>query len=176
MVESVKITLLLCLTGISSCILFLSYEEYTNRYALVTTQSNVVYIFDKKTVTLNKCENGRCEIIHTNFPTDRLPSARSGQAVQVNGSNLIENTPKAPTSVMTTSVNTPVTGAQTGINSQNGAINATAQPKVNSFLNAGNQLPTLQNSLSSANVQQSNLRQTNSLGNNQLPAMQAYQA
>lgn len=72
MIANVKITFLICLTFIISTILFLSYSEYNHRYELITTQNNGIYIFDKKTTILNKCENGKCETIQTNFPNVRI--------------------------------------------------------------------------------------------------------
>lgn len=166
MIESVKITLLLCLTGVTLCVLVLSYGEYTNRYAIVATQNNGIYIFDKKTVTLNKCENGKCEVIRANFPSDRLPlGSAQTQAVAVNGINSLQNVSPAPvytgvSSETPTSV-IPPSGSntlvreqnltQTNVPQQNSVTDTTnvqtLKPSVNSFLNASNQLPTLQSSL-----------------------------
>lgn len=164
MIGSVKITLLLCLTGITSCILFLSYGEYINRYELITTQNNGIYIFDKKTVTLNKCENGKCEMLQTNFPEDRLLKSPSVQAIQSNATNSIQNVPPnsmpisassgMPTSETSLSNQSILTGnqapAQTKAVQQNNVSTTSVQtlkPAVNSFLNTNDQLPTLQQSL-----------------------------
>ncbi len=69
MFGGVKITLILCATMIVCCVLFISYNEYTNRYSLLTTNENSVYIFDKKSSVLNKCDAKGCSIIETKLPT-----------------------------------------------------------------------------------------------------------
>lgn len=51
------------------CVLFISYNEYTNRYSLLTTNENSIYIFDKKSTVLNKCDAKGCSIIETKLPT-----------------------------------------------------------------------------------------------------------
>ena len=72
MIDSTKITILLCLTIIVTSILVMSYNEYVNRFSIITTQNNVIYIFDKKSTILNKCENGQCVQIPTYFPQNPL--------------------------------------------------------------------------------------------------------
>ncbi|MDR1476345.1 MAG: hypothetical protein LBI20_03460 [Holosporales bacterium] len=81
MVNGIKNTLIVCLTILVACVLFISYNEYTNRYALVATKDNSLYIFDKKSAMLNKCSDNGCTLIETKFPTkvfspwpDSLPS------------------------------------------------------------------------------------------------------
>ena len=69
MFGGVKITLILCATMIVCCVLFISYNEYTNRYSLLTTNENSVYIFDKKSTVLNKCDSKGCSIIETKLAT-----------------------------------------------------------------------------------------------------------
>ena len=69
MFGGVKITLILCLTIVVSCVLFISYNEYTNRYSLLTTNDNSLYIFDKKSTVLNKCDGKSCSAIETKLPT-----------------------------------------------------------------------------------------------------------
>ncbi len=66
-INGVKITIVICLTIIVSCILFISYSEYVDRYTVVPTQDNSVYIFDKKTTALNKCNNEGCKSLETNL-------------------------------------------------------------------------------------------------------------
>lgn len=68
MFGGVKITLILCLTILVSCVLFISYNEYSNRYTLVATGDNSLYIFDKKSTVLNKCDGKTCAIIETKLP------------------------------------------------------------------------------------------------------------
>lgn len=51
------------------CVLFISYNEYTNRYSLLTTNENSIYIFDKKSTALNKCDTKGCTVIETKLPT-----------------------------------------------------------------------------------------------------------
>ncbi|MDR1289312.1 MAG: hypothetical protein LBJ77_02880 [Holosporales bacterium] len=68
MVYGVKNTLIICLTILVACVLFISYNEYTNRYALVVTQDNSLYIFDKKSTVLNKCSDKGCSVIETKLP------------------------------------------------------------------------------------------------------------
>lgn len=69
MFGGVKITLILCATMIVCCVLFISYNEYTNRYSLLTTNENSVFIFDKKSTILNKCDAKGCSVIETKLPT-----------------------------------------------------------------------------------------------------------
>ncbi|MDR1034675.1 MAG: hypothetical protein LBL32_01940 [Holosporales bacterium] len=69
MVNGVKNTLIICLTILVSCVLFISYNEYTNRYTLVVTQDNSLYIFDKKSTILNKCSDKGCAVIETKLPS-----------------------------------------------------------------------------------------------------------
>ena len=72
MIDSTKITILLCLTILVTSILVMSYNEYVNRFSIIATQDNVIYIFDKKSTVLNKCEKGQCITIPTNFPQNPL--------------------------------------------------------------------------------------------------------
>jgi hypothetical protein len=51
-----------------SCILFISYSEYVNKYIIVSTPDNSIYIFDKKTHSLNKCNDSECKKIDTKLP------------------------------------------------------------------------------------------------------------
>ena len=69
MFGGVKITLILCLTIVVSCVLFISYNEYTNRYSLLTANDNSLYIFDKKSTVLNKCDGNSCVVVETKLPT-----------------------------------------------------------------------------------------------------------
>ena len=69
LVGGVKITLIICLTILVSAVLLISYNEYTNRYSIVTTQDNNVYIFDKKSTILNKCGEKGCQVIETKLPS-----------------------------------------------------------------------------------------------------------
>ncbi|MDR0640222.1 MAG: hypothetical protein LBF65_00585 [Holosporales bacterium] len=64
-----KNTLIICLTILISCVLFISYNEYTNRYTLVATQDNSLYIFDKRSTVLNRCSAKGCELIETKLPS-----------------------------------------------------------------------------------------------------------
>ena len=72
MIESVKITLLICLTGLVASVLVISYNEYTNRYEIISTADNTLYIFDRKSTILNKCKNGECSVITTKLPQIQL--------------------------------------------------------------------------------------------------------
>ncbi|MDR1488358.1 MAG: hypothetical protein LBI26_01265 [Holosporales bacterium] len=67
-VNGVKITLIVCLTIIVSCILFISYMEYTSRYSIFPTSDNSLYIFDKKSTVLSKCNDAGCKILDTKLP------------------------------------------------------------------------------------------------------------
>ncbi|MDR2666795.1 MAG: hypothetical protein LBB34_01600 [Holosporales bacterium] len=69
MFGGVKITLILCTTIVVSCILVISHNEYTNRYHVIATGDNSVYIFDKKSTVLNKCDAKGCSVIETRFPS-----------------------------------------------------------------------------------------------------------
>ena len=68
MFGGVKITLILCATMVVCCVLFISYNEYTNRYTLLTSSDNSLYIFDKKSTVLNKCDSKSCSILETKLP------------------------------------------------------------------------------------------------------------
>ena len=72
MIDSTKITILLCLTILVTSILVMSYNEYVNRFSIIATQDNGLYIFDKKSAVLNRCENGRCIAIPTQFPQNPI--------------------------------------------------------------------------------------------------------
>lgn len=67
-INGVKITLVICLTIVVTCILCISYSEYINRYSIVTTQDSSVYIFDKKSTVLNRCSEKGCDLIETKLP------------------------------------------------------------------------------------------------------------
>lgn len=67
-INGVKVTLTICLTIIVSCVLFISYSEYTNRYMLIPAQDNGVFIFDKKSTILNKCDDNSCKLLETKLP------------------------------------------------------------------------------------------------------------
>ena len=68
MFGGVKITLILCLTMIVCCVLFISYNEYADRYSLIATNDNSLYIFDKKSSVLNRCDGETCRMIETKLP------------------------------------------------------------------------------------------------------------
>lgn len=78
MFGGVKITLILCLTIVVSCVLFISYNEYTNRYTLIATNDNSLYIFDKKSTFLNKCDGKTCTLIETKLPSKTSLNFDSG--------------------------------------------------------------------------------------------------
>ncbi|MDR1234268.1 MAG: hypothetical protein LBJ92_03940 [Holosporales bacterium] len=69
MIHGAKNTLIVCLTVLVSCVLFISYNEYTNRYALVATKDNSLYIFDKRSTVLNRCSEKGCQVIETKLPS-----------------------------------------------------------------------------------------------------------
>lgn len=72
MFGGVKITLIICLTIITSCVLFISYNEYSGRYSIVSTADNGIYIFDKKSTVLNRCDGKNCVVIETKLPTKTI--------------------------------------------------------------------------------------------------------
>ena len=84
MIDSTKITILLCLTILVTSILVMSYNEYVNRFSIIATQDNGIYIFDKKSATLNKCQNGQCTTILTNFPQNPLLQSGNKQQFATN--------------------------------------------------------------------------------------------
>ncbi|MDR0942297.1 MAG: hypothetical protein LBM19_01615 [Holosporales bacterium] len=69
MFGGVKITLIISLTILTSCVLLISYNEYTNRYYVIGNNDNSIYIFDKKSAVLNKCGEKGCQVIETRLPT-----------------------------------------------------------------------------------------------------------
>lgn len=89
MIDNTKISILFCLTVIVTGILIMSYNEYVNRFSIITTQNNVIYIFDKKSATLNKCENDQCTLIQTNFPQNPImQNNNKNQATQQYATNV----------------------------------------------------------------------------------------
>ncbi len=78
MFSGVKITLIICLTIITSCVLFISYNEYSGRYSIVSTSDNGIYIFDKKSTVLNKCDGKNCVVIETKLPTKTFLNQDTG--------------------------------------------------------------------------------------------------
>lgn len=101
MIDSTKITILLCLTILVTSILVMSYNEYVNRFSIIATQDNGIYIFDKKSAVLNRCENGRCIAIPTQFPQNpifNIGNNKSNQQqyatnVTQNQTQLMQNNP-----------------------------------------------------------------------------------
>jgi hypothetical protein len=77
MINGVKITLTICMTVLVSCALFIAYNEYTNRYSLVTSKDNSLYIFDKKNAILNRCSESGCELIETKLPSSSVSLFRA---------------------------------------------------------------------------------------------------
>ncbi|MDR2074928.1 MAG: hypothetical protein LBP31_01770 [Holosporales bacterium] len=67
-INGVKITITICVTIMVSCVLFISYSEYVNRYSLVSAPDNSIYIFDKKSHALNRCNDSGCQAIETKLP------------------------------------------------------------------------------------------------------------
>ena len=75
--NAVKMTLIICLTIIISSILIIAYNEYTQRYILLTTPNSDLYIFDQKSGVLNQCNENGCKIIKTKLPADIFFSVQS---------------------------------------------------------------------------------------------------
>jgi hypothetical protein len=59
-------------------VLFISYNEYSNRYSLISTSDNSIYIFDKKSTVLNKCDEKGCSIIETKLPLKSAINSNEG--------------------------------------------------------------------------------------------------
>ncbi len=68
-INGVKVTLIICLTIVVTCVLCISYSEYLNRYSIISTNDNNVYIFDKKSTIMNRCNQNGCEVIETKLPS-----------------------------------------------------------------------------------------------------------
>ncbi|MBQ8650979.1 MAG: hypothetical protein IJ481_00425 [Alphaproteobacteria bacterium] len=68
MFGSVKVTLIICLTVLIISVLFISYNEYNSRYEIISTSDNSVFIFDKKSTVLSKCDSNGCVVIDTKLP------------------------------------------------------------------------------------------------------------
>lgn len=75
--NAVKMTLIICLTIVLSAILMIAYDEYTKRYTLIATANSDLYIFDKKSGILNRCNANGCQIIETKLPADIFFSVQS---------------------------------------------------------------------------------------------------
>jgi hypothetical protein len=88
MFGGVKIVLIMSLTILTSCVLFISYNECTNRYIIHGNSDNTIWIFDKKSTTLNKCGDDGCKVVETKFPKDSpLALAQSFSPSQMFGSD-----------------------------------------------------------------------------------------
>ncbi|MDR1365073.1 MAG: hypothetical protein LBJ42_00620 [Holosporales bacterium] len=70
MFGGVKITLITSLTILTSCVLLIAYNECAHRYAMHGNRDNTIWIFDKKSATLNKCGEDGCKVVETKFPRD----------------------------------------------------------------------------------------------------------
>jgi hypothetical protein len=77
MISGVKITLTICMTILVSCALFIGYNEYTNRYSLIASEGDSLYIFDKKNVMLSRCKEGHCELVETKLPSGGISLFKS---------------------------------------------------------------------------------------------------
>ena len=100
LISGVKVTLIICLTILVSAILIISYSEYVNRYAIVTTQNNNVYIFDKKSTVLNRCNDNGCSLVET-----KLPSTVLGVTEAIGVSKMFGNGERQP---MTSDASSPL--------------------------------------------------------------------
>ena len=116
--DSTKITILLCLTILVTSVLVMSYNEYVNRFSIIATQNNGIYIFDKKSATLNKCENGQCTTIQTHFPQNPLLQINSThQPVQQYATNVMQIPTQHP--INNKSVNDNTNQVSNNINDNN---------------------------------------------------------
>lgn len=96
MAVGVKITLLVCLTVLLSCTSAMLYNEYMNRYVIITTNDNSVYIFDKKSTILNRCQNDQCHVINTQLPQTHLWNSSESNKVQTVNQNVAPTTFQQP--------------------------------------------------------------------------------
>jgi hypothetical protein len=120
MFGGIKITLILCITIVVSFILFISHNEYTNRYYITTTNDNSVYIFDKKSTVLNRCDAKGCAVIETKLPNKM--SFLNGQMFQA--SKLFES--EKP---MTTAINAQPVSVNSGNNNNQKKANDKLTPE-----------------------------------------------
>ena len=67
-INGVKITLVVCFTVMLAFILHIAYLEYVDRYTIIYTPDNAVFIFDKKTTIMSRYANGACQLIDTKLP------------------------------------------------------------------------------------------------------------
>lgn len=110
------------------CVLFISYNEYTNRYSLLTTNENSIYIFDKKSTVLNKCDAKGCSIIETKLPTKMEMSF----APAFQQSKMFDSNPPMTQSINEKIPQTPSAKAETTpSNSQEPSPTVEAQPVEN---------------------------------------------
>ena len=147
MIDSTKITILLCLTILVTSILVMSYNEYVNRFSIIATQNNVIYIFDKKSAVLNKCENGQCIPIPTYFPQNPLLQWNNTQRQtqqyatnithlpqqqpQVNNQNNVNNN----TNQLQSNINSSDNNRNQNTNNNNQRVNSVPQVTI---VNSGN--------------------------------------
>ena len=94
MVPGVKITLLICFTVLLSCFLAISYNEYVNRYIIITASDNSLYIFDKKSTVLNHCVNDQCSVINTKLPQSQLWQFNGSSGHQIPAQQIPQNIPQ----------------------------------------------------------------------------------
>ena len=71
-INGVKITLVVCFTIILAFILHIAYCEYVDRYSIIYTSDNAVFIFDKKTTIMSRYANGTCQLIDTKLPNSGI--------------------------------------------------------------------------------------------------------
>ena len=90
--NSVKMTIVICLTVVVMGVLFISYNEYINRYKIVSNADNSVYIFDQKTNVLNHCEKGGCKLLEPIFPQSNDPTpSTSGQSALFQDNSMVNS-------------------------------------------------------------------------------------
>ena len=140
MVDSTKITILLCLTILVTSILVMSYNEYVNRFSIIATQDNGIYIFDKKSTVLNRCENGKCITIPTNFPQNPLLSMSNSSQSNQQSQQYAANVTPLPTVNQqqnnNVQYNNQANNEQYDNNQNNNVVNAV--PQVNVVNNPNN--------------------------------------
>ena len=133
MIDSTKITILLCLTILVTSILVMSYNEYVNRFSIIATQDNGIYIFDKKSTVLNRCENGKCITIPTNFPQNQLLNMNNNSQNHQQSQQYVANVtplPNANQQSNTEQYNNQSNNGQYNNNQNNNLVNAVPQVNV----------------------------------------------
>lgn len=78
---SIRSTILACLTSLACIAMIIAYVSNRERYTLVNNQ-NALFVFDKKTATLNYCNEKNCQLITPQGTTIEAMRTMAGMPAQ----------------------------------------------------------------------------------------------